>query len=233
MDTKHVIETIGTLTKIEDVESIHVSDWLILENSQPYPGYHSQFEADSERPRTLFFITKEKVSQEALLRKSTAIRQRFSQCFDATPCQITIYSDVYPGIRVKYLNNFSLIPELIRHYIDEGISFRKHRKISEAATITIYKYFCLEELSKGVYQDMDEKFERYVDVSQELTIDVFVKLSRIVKNNMANNNFDAALAVFHRKHGIVDGIRVFETNCTLDRLKEIQAEFEAQLKRLE
>lgn len=233
MDTKLVIETIGSLTKIEDVESIQVSDWLVLENSQPYPGYHSQFDADSEKPRTLFFITKEKISKETLLRKSAIIRQRFDQCFDATPCQLTIYSDIYYGIRIKYLRNFSLIPELIRHYIDEGILFRKHRKISAAATITIFKYFCLEELEKGIYQDMDEKFERYVEISQELTIDVFVKLSRIVKNNMLNSNFDAALAVFHRKHGVVDAVRIFETTSTLDRLKEIQAEFEIQLKRIE
>ena len=233
MDTKLVIETIGSLTKIEDVESIQVSDWLVLENSQPYPGYHSQFDADSEKPRTLFFITKDRISKETLLRKSAIIRQRFEQCFDATPCQLTIYSDVYQGIRIKYLRNFSLIPELIRHYIDEGISFKKHRKISAAATITIYKDFCLEELAKGIYQDMDEKFERYVEISQELTIDVFVKLSRIVKNNMLNSNFDAALAVFHRKHAIVDAIRIFEANCTLDRLKEIQLEYETQLKRLE
>lgn len=233
MDTKLVIETIGTLTKIESVESIQVSDWLVLENSQPYPGYHSQFDTDSEKPRTLFLITKERISKETLLRKSAIIRQRFDQCFDATPCQLTIYSDVYPGIRIKYLRNFSLIPELVRHYIDEGISFRKYRKISEAATITIYKYFCLEEMAKGIYQDMDEKFERYVEISQELTMDVFVKLSRVVKNNMLNSNFDAALAVFHRKHGIVDAVRIFETTCSVDRLKEIQTEFEVQMKRLE
>jgi len=232
MDTKLVIETIGTLTKIENVESIQVSDWLVLENSQPYPGYHSQFDADSEKPRTLFFITKDKISQEVLQRKSELVQQHFNQSFDATPCQLTIYSDVYFGIRIKYLKNFSLIPELIRCYIDEGISFRKYRKISEAATITIFKYFCLEELTPGIYQDMDEKFERYVEVSQQLTMDVFVKLSRIVKNNMPNSNFDAALAVFHRKHGIVDAVRVFETTCTLERLMNIQAEFDAQLKRL-
>lgn len=232
MDKKLVIETIGTLTKIENVESIQVSDWLVLENSQPYPGYHSQFDADSEKPRTLFFITKDRISQEVLLRKGELVQQHFNQPFDATPCQLTIYSDVYYGIRIKYLKNFSLIPELIRCYIDEGISFRKFRKISEAATITIFKYFCLEELMPGIYQDMDEKYERYVEVSQELAMDVFVKLSRIVKNNMPNSNFDAALAVFHRKHGIVDAVRVFESTCTIDRLKSIQAEFEAQLKRM-
>ncbi|SDB87240.1 hypothetical protein [Williamwhitmania taraxaci] len=233
MDTKLLLETIGTLTKVEDVDSIQVSDWLVIENSQPYPGYHSQFDADAEKPRTLFFITKERIGKEILLRKSAIIRQRFDQCFDATPCQLTIYSDVYHGIRIKYLKNFSLIPELMRHYNDEGISFRKYRKISAAATITIFKYFSLEEISKGIYQDLDEKYERYVEISQELSIDVFVKLARIVRNNMVNNNFDAALAVFHRKHGIVDAVRVFESTCTLERLKEIQREFELQLRRLE
>ena len=228
-----MIETMGTLTKIERVESIQVSDWLVLENSQPYPGYHSQFDADSEKPRTLFFITKDKIAQETLLRKSAIIHQRFSQEFDATPCQLTIYSDVYHGIRIKYLRNFGLIPELIRHYIDEGILFRKYRKISEAATITIFKYFCLEVLGKGIYQDRDEKYERYVEISKGLTMDVFVKLSQLVKNNMSNSNFDAAMAVFHRKQGIVDAVRIFETTSTLQRLMEIQKEFETQLKRLE
>ena len=228
-----MIETMGTLTKIERVESIQVSDWLVLENSQPYPGYHSQFDADSEKPRTLFFITKDKIAQETLLRKSATIHKRFSQEFDATPCQLTIYSDVYHGIRIKYLRNFSLIPELLRHYIDEGIVFRKYRKISEAATITIFKYFCLEVLGKGIYQDRDEKYERYVEISKGLTMDVFVKLNQLVKNNMSNSNFDAAMAVFHRKQGIVDAVRIFETTSTLERLIEIQKEFETQLKRLE
>ncbi len=233
MDTRVIIETIGTLTKIESVESLNVSDWLVLENSQPYPGYHSQFEADFEKPRTLFFITKDKIDLETLIRKNEIVAKRFNQCYDATPCQLIIYSDIYFGIRIKYLRNFSLIPELMRLFTEEGISFRKPRRISESATITIYKYFRLEELTPTIYKDLDEKDERYVELPKELSMDEFVLLYRMVRNNMPNNNFDAALAVFHRKKGIVDGVRIFEANSSLERLTEIQKVFIEQLERIE
>ncbi|HUW07133.1 MAG TPA: hypothetical protein VMW01_12815 [Williamwhitmania sp.] len=233
MDTRVIIETIGTLTKIENVESLNVSDWLVLENSHPYPGYHSQFDADFEKPRTLFFITKDKIDLETLIRKNQVVEEKFKQSYDATPCQLIIYSDIYFGIRIKYLKNFSLIPELMHLFVEEGITFRKPRRISESATITIHKYFILEELAPGIYKDHDEVNERYIELQRVLSMDEFVLLYRMVKNNMQNNNFDAALAVFHRKKGIVEGVRIFEADCNVERLVEIQKIFNDQLGRIE
>jgi|GEM_PF-1640115 hypothetical protein len=233
METQVIIETIGTLTKIESVESLNVSDWLVLENSHPYPGYHSQFEADFEKPRTLFFITKEKVEVETLARKNALVEKRFNQCYDVAPCKLVILSDIYYGLRIKYLKNFSLIPELMRFFIEEGISFRKPRRISEFATITISKYFRLEELTPSIYKDLDEKDERYVELPKELSMDEFVLLYRMVKNNMSESNFDAALAVFHRKKGIVNGVRIFESSSSVERLAEIQKVFVEQLERIQ
>ena len=43
-----------------------------------------------------------------------------------------------------------------------------------------------------------------------------------IKYNTNDNNFDAALATFFRARGIIDLVRIYKKDLSLDELKEIK-----------
>ncbi|WP_047444357.1 hypothetical protein [Alistipes sp. ZOR0009] len=235
MERRMFVETLGLLTKLEKLVSVnqHIQpNTLLLENTQPYPGYYSQHEVDLEKPRTVFIVTKERYSIDEVLRLMYEARKIFNHQLDATPCKISIFSDSYYAIRVRHLKNFGMVKDFQDFLRGEGVVFLKHRAINDTATLEIQKLFNLEEIIAGVYQDLDESGERYISLSVKLDFGQFVKVTQAVKNNIDENNFDAALAVFYRKNGVVDAVRVFEPFISIHNLEKIRMAYEDQIRRL-
>jgi|APDOM4702015159_1054818.scaffolds.fasta_scaffold00170_6 hypothetical protein len=234
MERRLFIETLGLLTKLEQVVSLNQHTQpsnLVLEITQPYPGYYSVHEVDKDTPRTIFLITKEAYSIEHILRLGYEACKSLKHQLDLTPCRVSIFADSYKGIRVKHLKDFEMLKQLQEFLKNEGIAFAKHRAINEEASIEIQKLFCIEEIVDGIYQDLDEPGERYVTLASKLSFGQFVKVSRAVKNNLDFSGFDAAQAVFYRKKGIVDAVRIFDPNISLHALEKIRATYEDQTKR--
>lgn len=235
MERRLFIETFGSLTKQEMLVSINQHTQpnnLILENTQPYPGYYSRHEVDSEKPRTIFIVTKEYYSMESILRLAYEARRILDCNIDATPCRISVYTDSYFAIRARNFSNFSMVTDFQEFLKAEGVTFLKYRPINEIASIEIQKLFNLEEIIPDIYQDLDEAGERYIKLPNKLDFGQFVKVTQAVKNNLDENNFDAALAIFFRKIGIVDAVRIFEPFISIHNLEKIKHAYEEQIKRL-
>lgn len=235
MERRTFIETFGLLTKLEKLVSINQQvqpNSLLMENSQPYPGYYSQHEVDTEKPRTIFIATKEKYSVEEVFRLMYEAQKVLNHPIDATPCKITIFAERYHAIRVRHLKNFGMVRSFLEFLRGEGVLLHKYKAINDTATLEIEKLFSLEEIVEGIYQDLDESGERYISLSSKLDFGQFVKVTQAVKNNIDENNFDAALAVFYRKAGIVDAVRVFEPFISVHNLEKIRSAYEEQIKRL-
>lgn len=235
MERRLFIETFGLLTKLEHVMSLNHQrhpNALILEITQPYPGYYSAHDLDTDKPRTIFFVTKERCAIDHIIRLGYEARRVLKHDIDVTPAKISIYADSYNAIRVKYLKDFNMLKELQEFLKGEGVCFLRYKRIDEVAAIEIHKLFCIEEIVEGIYQDLDEPGERYITLSTKLDFGQFLKVSNAVKNNIDYTGFDAALAVFCRKKGIVDAVRIFDPNIHLENLQKIQTVFEEQIKRL-
>lgn len=236
MERRTFIETFGILTKLEQMASIRQNfnpNLLIFENTQPYPGYYSKHDVDAEKPRTIFLAVKEKRSLQDILRLSFDAQAHFkNDRLDLTPCTISIFADSYNAIRVRHLRSFGRLADLCEWMKGEGISFMKYRQINETASLQIQKLFCLEEIVEGIYQDLDEPGERYVTLPKALTFGEFVKVTQAVKNNIDENNFDAALGLFFRKRGVADVVRIFEPFISIHNLEVIRLAYEQQIKRL-
>lgn len=233
MERRTFLETFGKLTKLEMVVSISQQtqpSYLILENCQPYPGYYN--EVDTDTPRAIFLVTKEKLSIEEVIRLKCDAQKVINHQFDASSCSISIFGDAYNAIRVRHLKNFEMLHDLVVFLKGEGVSLVKYKNISEVATITVHKLFNFEEIMDGVYQDLDEPGERYLTISEMLDFGQFVRVTQAVKNNVEIKNFDAALAVFFRKKEIVDAVRVYEPRISIQNLLLLQRSYEEQIKRL-
>ncbi len=216
MQPKTIIETIGKIEKKETIVSISEYDDMVLESLHPFPGYHGTTIPDQTNPKSIFFVMKSKESDEDIIRKTVNVRKHFSSKFDASPGRINVFNQTECCIRIKDLENYSLIPELISLYKDEGISFLKSKNInSYYGWMSIKKFFILDEVNDGIYMDKETPEMGYFEIPTRLDWNVFEKITVGLKHNIEDNNFDAALGTFYRKSGLKDIIRIYDTNICL------------------
>ena len=65
MAQKLILETIGTIEKKELLGPVGYDD-LVLESYHPFPGYHGTTIPDTDRPKSLFIITRSKYTEERM-----------------------------------------------------------------------------------------------------------------------------------------------------------------------
>ncbi len=232
MQPNYIIETIGTIQKIETLISVDFED-LVLESLHPFPGYHGTTIPDQTNPKSIFLVMRSKETDEEVIRKTIKVREKFSSKFDASPGNIMVFNQLEPCIRIKDLENYALIGELIALYKEQGISFIKGRKIaSYDGLIRIRKFFVMDEVNEGIYMDKDTPEMGYFEVPARLDWDVFEKITLQIKHNIEDNNFDAALGTFYRKTGLKDVIRIYDTNVCLGECLFLREKYLAEIKKL-
>ena len=222
-----MLETIGNITKEEHLASLSqeiIPNTLIIETRDPFPGYHGKdlpgetgFNLDS-----LFFVTKQKYTTERIARVTQNIRKYFKEDLDIARAEIITANTKYPCIRVRNCSNFSKVNELYECYTGEGLKFAKRKNIDAKGLINIQKHFYIEETDKGIYKDLEEANTSYVQVPVYLSWPQFKSITYKIKNNIENNNFDAAQAMFYRRGKVVDTIRIYGTIDDKKQLNEIK-----------
>lgn len=231
MQPKHIIETIGTIKKKETVVSINHDD-LVLESLYPFPGYHGTTIPDQTNPKSIFLMMKSKETDEEVIRKTVRVREKFSSNFDASPGTINVFNQIEPCIRIKDLDNYTMIPELISLYKEEGIIFMKGRNINPyEGLMRIKKFFILDEVNDGIYMDRATPEMGYFEVPVKLDWDIFEKITMDLKHNIENNNFDVALGTFYRKNGLKDVIRIYDTNVCLGECLFLRDKYLTEIKK--
>lgn len=232
MERKLNLEIIGTLEKREKLASIKYNE-LVLESLFPYPGYHGKSVPDQTNPKSVFLVTKSKYPDELIIRRTKKVRKNVNETFDASPGTVTVFNEKSPCIRIKGLKNYKLIPNLIKYYQDEGISFAKGRDIPEyQGDIKILKYFLLDELDNGVYMDQETHEMGYFEIPTELDLDTFENITLQIKRNIKENNWDAAKGIFYRKKGLVDFIRIYDQNVCLGQCLYLMEKYNEEIERL-
>ncbi len=212
---KETIETIGTIEKIESIKSINFDD-LVLESLHPFPGYHGTTVPDKTNPKSVFFVLKSKHTEEEIIRATQKVKEIFTTYFDGSPGTITVFNTTESCIRVKGLENYTFIPDLLKKYKDQGLSFQKGKTLKEyEGRIKIKKYFMLDELNDGIYMDRETPEMGYFEIPAKLDWDTFESITIDLKRNIEDNNFDVALGTIYRKSGLKDVIRIFDTNVCL------------------
>ncbi len=210
-----IIETIGTIKKKESLVTVE-SDDLVLESLHPFPGYHGTTIPDQTNPKSIFFVLRSSYPDEDIIRAILKIKGKIQSKFDAAPGTISILNKVEPCIRIKDLENYTFIPELLKHFKSEGFLFLKGKKIDAyEGLIRITKYFLLDEINDGIYMDKETAEMGYFEIPTQLDWDSFEKITLDIKRNIEDNNFDAALGTIYRKTGLKDVIRIFDTNVCL------------------
>jgi hypothetical protein len=235
METRSIIETTGSIAKVERLCSVNskiMPNTLVLENMEPFPGYHGENLPVDAPPPFIFLATTGKLSLERVKRITQQIKKYCNIRFDATMAKVCIQNDVCYTVRIKDLESYDLIPELQGCYFDEGIQFRKSKNINDEALIQVKKHFVLEKIENGIYKDLEEPLMYYIQVPMQVKWKMLFNMTKNLKNNMEFSNFDAAPgAVYFRE--ILDVIRIYGKELDLDKLKQLRQKYLAEIDKVQ
>ncbi len=219
------LETFGSIIKEENLRTVNdgiIPNTLVLENQDPFPGYYGAVPTDKVAD-SFFLIMTKKESTEKILRLTHIIRKNSSIDFEGSPARICIYNDTYFGIRIRGLDDFSKLEEIQEYYRDNGIQYMKKKKVDAIAVIQIKKIFEVENHSEKILKDTVRDMY-YLVIDEQLTWSHFRTITAKVKNNLNNATFDAALAVIYGAE-VLDMIRIFSKDLTMDHLKNIHEKY--------
>ena len=233
MATTRIIETMGSISKVEKLRTLDNSileNTLVLEEIEPFPGYHGANLPTGYNPTAVYLVNKKKHSTVKIHRLTQAIRKYFKHEFDGTAAEICIHNKVFNGIRLRNLENYTIIPGLQKCYMDEGLKFSKKRNIEGEAVIELKKHFELEELDNGIYKDMVDPLMYYIEVPRHLNWHHFLEITTSIKHNIDNLNFDAAVGAIYLKE-IIEVVRIFAKDMSVDDLRVIQEKYIEEIRK--
>ncbi len=169
---------------------------------------------------------------ETILRISQQICGYHSLHFDLSPAEIFIHNSTLHAIRIKDLDDYSLIADIQGCFADHNIKFMKKRIISAHGLIRVDKIFSLDPLQENFYKDLDDEKTYYIEIPYHFNWSLFRKVTFKVKNNLENSNFDAALAYIYLK-SIVEFIRFYAKSPSIGRLQGIRERYLDEIYRIQ
>ncbi len=234
METKQ-IHSVGAITKKENLASVEhdtKSTALVLESLFPFPGYHGTTVPDRTDPKSLFLVTKGRYDDDTIIRAIKKVKGNFSHHFDGAPGRISLYNESVASIRIKFLP-YHLVGELVTAFENAGISFKREEKVEAYnSLIRITKYFDLNEVSEGIYNDNLWKEMFYLQLPEKLEWDHFEKVTMSIKHNVEDKNFDAALTHMYDAKGVLDFVRIYDEQSCQGKLLFIREKYLEAIKYL-
>ena len=226
--TKEMFHSIGSITKKEILRIAELPEnckALILESVEPFPGYHGSTVPHNLEADSLFFVAKQSYSDDKIIRAIMKIKENFAFGFDAAPGNIYLNNTQVNIIRIKFLK-YRQASELVAAFQGQGIELMKRRKIGAyESLINIRKHFSMEKSVEGIYHDLDTKEFSYLQIPQPIEWNAFEEITKQIKYNIEDNNFDSALCYMYDAKGILDFIRIYDKNFRLGKLIFIREKY--------
>jgi hypothetical protein len=234
MNHSEVIETIGSITKMEGVISVEqniLENSLVLKSVDPFPGFHKEgrnfLETKSE---SIFIILKNKYAPE----KINALNRELSnlKIIKYYPCfgEIITEDAIFPCIRLKGIENPLQIPIIQEYYKMHEFELMPYQKIRGSAKIKIFTTFKIIEISNGLYRDLNNGNKIYIRIPKSLSWKSFDSITKKIKYNLKGSNFDSALGIIYRFCGPEAVIRVYQEEKTLEKALLIKKMYLKEIK---
>ena len=233
MEAAKIIQTMGSIAKVEKLATLEnniLANTLVLEETEPFPGYHGANLPSGYNPSAVYLVIRKKLPTIQIRRITQEIKKYFKHDFDGTAATICINNDVYSSIRLRYFKDLKMIPELQRDYMYEGVKFEKKRTIKGDGIIELRKHFELDSLGEGVYKDLEDPHMFYLRIPKHLSWQMFMEITTSIKHNLDNLNFDGALGSIYLKD-IIDVVRIFAKDMELADLTEIRQQYLNELRK--
>lgn len=198
---------------------------LVFDSQNPFPGYYHELPSDVSS-MYIYMVLDKQYPLEEILRATQNIEKQYDWKFDAGKAYISIGSTNLNAIRVRHIPTLDLIEKIQEAYMKQGVNFlmNKNLKGKLEARVKIVKFLQLEELAKGVYQNIEDTTFAYIEIPKYLSNAAFSKVSMDVKYNWEGHEFDAASASFYKDGKLYEIVRI--------RSNKMDAEYLTNIKKL-
>lgn len=229
MEKNKRFEVFGTLTKAEHIFTIEnkiMPGTLVFEALKPFPGYYDDF-PQSAKPVYLYLALADRYQLDDILRASLRVQEDFQSPFDAGKGFMQVFDEKYDVLRVRHLEDYSLLEKLQRSFENQGIHFlRKAKRLKdEPVKIRIIKFFSLEQIDEGIFLDTQEENHAYLNIPGYLHWAEFDVVANKVKYNWEGSKFDAAKGAFYHHGALHEFVRIYSNQPDTDYLKELRKLF--------
>jgi hypothetical protein len=236
MENYEVIETIGSITKMESLRSLKqdiINNTLVLKNVDPFPGYKRTNDnlSPGNKPGSIFIILRYRYAPEKINRiNKTLVSSRITSCYPSYG-EIITRDSILPCIRLKGINDYSIIPIIQNFFKRNDLKHMDYRPVETKARIKIFKTFKLIEIGEGLYRDLNDGEKIYIRIPTTINWKRFEYIQKKIKYNLENANFDAAMGIIYRFCGPEDVIRIFDLDKSLGRALQLKKLFIKEVKR--
>jgi hypothetical protein len=226
MKTHNLIGKITLEEKVNAVKSVNYPRALVIDIPGPLASYYARF-TDVQKPNSIVLVTKNINSFEKILRTTKNVNTKHNLKLEGAKCEVKIGSKKYNGIRLKGVNRYTHIDQVIDYYTDEGYNFNTNLKLKneELALIRVNKFFNVEEVDNSVYRSTTNKDEYFFKMKNHLEWNDFKEKTKNVKHNIDASGFDIAQGILYRDGGIDDMVRVVKSSLSLSLVKEIEEKY--------
>lgn len=225
MESNQVIETIGSITKMEhltDIQTNVVKNTLVLKNVNPFPGVSNQNLSISDKPGSLFLILRYRYAPEKINRINRKLQAELNLKTYPSYGEVTIGKDILPCVRVKNLDNYNQILPIQNFLLSNDLKLMPYHSLDSECSIKIFKTFKLAEIGDGLYRDLYDGEKFYIKIKNPINWKRFEYVIKKIKFNSENPEFDAALGVIYRFMGPENVIRIFDRDTSYKRAIELR-----------
>ncbi len=212
MDNENTIHTIGYIKKKELVAPVKaniLANTLVLESKEPFPGYHGGNLPNDSVPKYFFIVVQGFYTADRIVRSAEAMKKIIDKNFCADFGYLDIANERLFCVRVKNLGTYQEISEIQKHLQSDGVKLMKFKKVEGEGVLKVQKFYNITEIEKGVYIDNDSSTLVYLKMDYHVSSENFEEITRVVMNNVDNNNFDAAVSSIYMNCTVVDFIRIY------------------------
>lgn len=226
-DTDLAIERFGWVTKEEPlscVADLNINlNICILEAVSPFFGYYAD-QPRTSKPQYLYWFLERHYPMEHIARAVEHIRQNFNRRIDGACGQIYIMNKSYPVIRMLNLGQYNQITKVQAMFENMGIHLKKGAtKIhNQMGLIQLNKFLHLKPVDEGIYLDNDSTHRGFFVIPRFVDWEEFKSITTEVKYDTSLIFFDAARTAFMEQGKIVDMVRIYRENLTIEKLIAIR-----------
>jgi hypothetical protein len=227
------MEVFVNLTKNDTVLALDekiLKGSLVFDSLNPFPGYYHELPTDADSIY-IYMILDKQYPLEEILRATQNIEKQYDWNFDAGKAYISIGTTSLDAIRLRHLPTIDLVEKIQEAYVKQGINFLMNKKLKGKLNVRtkIVKFLNLKELDPGIYLNADDETFAYIEVSQYLDAEDFIKVSMDVKYNWEGHEFDAANASIYKDGKLSEVVRIRSDKMDLNYLQAIQKLYEAKI----
>lgn len=233
MDQKRVIETIGSITKMEHLSSIgegSIDNSMVLNNSTPFPGLKHQSNEEQTNLSSYFVVLRYRYAPEKINRINCKLFKEKELARYPSYGEIITQNTILPCIRLKSVE-LSEIASLQESLKKNNLKFVSYKPFDRTCRIKIFKTFRLVEVADDLYRDLSEGEKFYIHVNDTLNWKRFEYITKKIKQNLNNKQFDPALGVIYRFCGPRNVIRIYDYDKTLDRALSLKKWYLSEIKK--